>query len=231
MIFSLPQGPHWKKQHVCHNWESFEFRAWGEGGREREERRRGEERKEKREREAGIKRRKGRDNFFKPSYFYPIICLSLGKALIQWVCTQRLKNLWQELRGRNLWLRDWAGRLNWSPPRNANSAHHILSFLGDLAKSDSIVEKPILFPKSLQDFAQIQMFRNEAVTSKRLGNNLKLLTPNYSKNFSPCHKQPKLRQSKVEQSPQAHDSDFTSNLDSFLSPHLRNPHFFLSNIQ
>lgn len=43
----------------------------GEGGREREERRRGEKRKEKREREAGIKRRKGRDNFLNPHIFIP----------------------------------------------------------------------------------------------------------------------------------------------------------------
>lgn len=125
----------------------FNLGHGGEGGREREERR-WDERREKKE--GGWDKEKERQrSFFKPSYFYPTTCLSLGKALIQWVCTQRLKNLWQELRGRNLWLRDWAGRLNRSPPRNANSAHHILSFLGDLAKSDSIVEKPILFPKSL----------------------------------------------------------------------------------
>lgn len=178
MIFSLPQGPYWK-DNMFVTIEKVLNLGHGRVG-EGEERRGEEKRREEswgEEREGGIQRKRGRDHFFKPSYFYTITCLSLGKAFIQWVCTQRLKTLWQELRGRNLWLQDWAGRLDRSPPRNANSAHHILSFLGDLAKSDYPVEKPILFPISLQNFAQIQMFRNETVASKRLWNNLKLLTP------------------------------------------------------
>lgn len=92
------------------------------------------------------------------------------------MCTQRLKALWQELRGRNLWLQDWAGWSHRSHPRNANSTRHILSFLGDLAKLDYTMEKPILFPTSIQTFTQIQMFRNENMASKCLGSNLKLLT-------------------------------------------------------
>lgn len=178
MIFSLPQGPYWK-DNMFVTIEKVLNLGHGRVG-EGEERRGEEKRREEswgEEREGGIKRRRGRDHFFKPSYFYTITCLSLGKAFLQWVCTQRLKTLWQELRGRNLWLQDWAGRLDRSPPRNANSAHHILFFFGDLAKSDYTVEKPILFPISLQNFAQIQMFRNETVASKRLWNNLKLLTP------------------------------------------------------
>lgn len=122
--------------------------------------------------------RKGRDHFLKPSYFYTITCLSLGKIFIQWVCTQRLKTLWQELRGRDLWLRDWAEWLNRSPPRNTNSTHHILYFfLGWFGKIKlHSGKKTILFPTSLQNFVQIQMFRNGTVASKYLGNSLKLLT-------------------------------------------------------
>lgn len=66
---------------------------------------------------------------FIPSHtFFPLKGQTLGKAFIQWVCTQRLKTLWQELRGRNLRLRDWAGWPDRSHPRNANSAHYRPSF-------------------------------------------------------------------------------------------------------
>lgn len=74
-----------------------------------------------------------------------------------------------------------------SHPRNANSTHHIVSFLGDLAKLDCMVEKPILFPTSLQSFAQIQMFRNETVTSKHLWSNMKLLNTCCSRTLLGAH--------------------------------------------
>lgn len=154
------------------------------------------------------------------------MCLSLTKAFIQWVCKQRLKTLWQELRGRNLWLWDWAGWLNRPHARHANSTHQILSFLGDLAKPDYKVEKPILFPTSLENFAQVQIFRNETGASKRLGNNLNLLTPTIPRTSLPGANNWNWSRAKVLWSSQEHYTYFTSNLHSSLSFDLRNPHLF-----
>lgn len=162
-IFSNVQIQRKKK---CNNWELFGFRASrrekekkGEGGKERE-------------------RRWGRDCFFKTLilklFHFSLKGQTLGTVFIWWVCTLRLKTLWKEFRGRNLWL-----GLGWATyrPRNTNSVHHILTFLDDLAKSDYGVEKTNLFPASLQNFDEIQMLKNETAASEHLGSNQKLLTP------------------------------------------------------
>lgn len=150
---------------------------------------------------------------------------TLGKAFIQWVHTEAEDPL-AGTESRNFWPWDWAGGPDRSHPRNAKSAHHRLSFLGELAKLDRTVEKSILFPTSLQNFAQLQMFRSETAASKHLWSNVKSLTPTIPRPSLLGADNRNRGRAKPEWSPRDHDINFPASLHSSLSSDLRSPRLF-----
>lgn len=149
------QCPH-SKPFACKNREKFEFKAWWRDRREREK--------------WGEGKRQGL--FFISSHFSLNTYISPQKphsrqGIHSMSVTQTLETF-----GRNLEVGIYDCKIGLGDligPIMEKQTLHIpsfLPFLGDLAKSDYTVEKLLPLTVSLQNFAQIQMFRNENVASK-----------------------------------------------------------------